>query len=127
MNCIDEGGREEEFADGVACGFVIKEGKEGPMNEPRSVGELCEGVVEEFGVNGFLDFLDFFHSRLPVCGEDFGCELSPCCSGDFIIVCGQDSELVEEFGCCLVVTAAILEISKVVQDIDHLNSHLFYH
>jgi hypothetical protein len=126
LDCIDEGGGEEELADGVPSGLVVEEGEECPVDEPCPVGELCEGVVEEFGIDGFLDLLDFFHCGLPVRGEDFGRELSPCCGRDFIVVGGQDSKLVEEFGCSLVVAAAVLKIAKVVQNIDHLNSDLFH-
>jgi len=38
---------------------------------------LCEGVVEEARVDGFLELVDFFNGRVPVDGEDFAGELAP--------------------------------------------------
>lgn len=94
LDCVDKGGREEELADCVPCRLVVEEGEECPMDEPGAVGELCQRVVEELGINRFFHFLYLLHSRFPVRSQDFGRQLSPCCSRDFIVVRGQDSELV---------------------------------
>lgn len=127
LNRIDEWCREEQFADRVARFWVVEKREKSPVNKPSSVGELCEGVVEEFGVDGFLDFLDFFHGDFPVCREDLRGKFSPCCGRDFVVVGGEDAELVEQVAGGLVVTAAVLEVAEIVEDVDHFDRDLFHH
>ncbi len=78
LNGIDVWGGEEEFAEGVASGFVIEEWEEGPMDQPRTVLQLGQGIVEEFGVDGFFDFVDFFHGYFPVRGQYLRGQFAPC-------------------------------------------------
>ena len=40
------------------------------MDEPCSVLELGEGVVEKLGVDTFFDFIYFLHDHVPLGGED---------------------------------------------------------
>jgi hypothetical protein len=51
LNGVYVGGGEEEFAEGFAAVFGVKEGEEGPMDEPGAVVELeCwvgEGLISE--------------------------------------------------------------------------------
>ena len=124
LNRVYEWCGEEEFANGVTASLVVEEREQSPVNEPCSVGELCEWVAEELGIDRFLDLLHLLHSNLPVCGKDLRRELSPCSGGNLVIIGGENSELVEEFGSCLVVSAAVLEVSKVVQNIDHVEGNL---
>jgi len=51
LDCVDEGGGEEEFADCISCGLVVEEGEECPVDEPGAVSELCQGVVKKFGID----------------------------------------------------------------------------
>jgi hypothetical protein len=127
LNCVDEGGGEEELANSIPCGFVVEEGEECPVDEPSAVGELRQRVVEELGIDRFLHFLHLLHSRLPVRSQDFRSQLSPCRGRDLVVVGGENSELVKQFSCCLIVSAAVLEVAKVIQDINHLDSNLFSH
>ena len=124
LDGIDEGRREEDITDCVSCRLVVEEGEESPVNEPCAVSKLCERIGEEFGIDGFLHLLHFLHSRLPVCGEDFRGELSPCGGRDFVVVGGEHSELVEEFRGRSVVSTAVLEVSEVVENVDHLDGDL---
>ena len=126
LNRINKRSGKEQLADGIACGFIVEEGEERPVDEPSSVGKLCERVVEEFGVDGFLYFLNFLHGGLPVRGEDFGGELSPCCGGNFVVVGGEDAELVKEVAGGLVVAATVLEVAEVVEDVDHFDCDLYF-
>lgn len=40
---------------------MVEEGEERPMDQPCAVLELCEGVVEEAGVDSLLKFVDFLN------------------------------------------------------------------
>jgi len=61
LDGVDERSGEKEFADCIFGRFVVKEWEESPVDEPCSVGELCERVGEKFGVDRLLDFVNLFH------------------------------------------------------------------
>ena len=46
LNCIDICRGEEKLANGIAGGVIVKEREEGPVDQPCSVLELRERVVE---------------------------------------------------------------------------------
>lgn len=48
------------------------------MNEHGSVVELGARVVEKSIIDALSDVLQLLHSRLPVCGENLGCQFAPC-------------------------------------------------
>ena len=91
------------------------------MDKPRPMVELRERVVEEFGVDGFLDFINFLHHDFPVRGEDVGGEFAPGGGGGFIVICGEDTELVEEVSGVLIAATAVLEAAVVVEHVYHLD------
>lgn len=51
LDGVDVGGGEEEVGEDVAGGVVVEEGEQRPVNEPRAVGELSQGVVEQASLN----------------------------------------------------------------------------
>ena len=68
LDGVDVGGGEEELAEGVAGGLVVEEGEERPVDQPGAVLELRQRVAEQFGVDGFFDFVHFLHGHFPVGG-----------------------------------------------------------
>lgn len=56
------------------------------MDQPGTVLELCEGVVEETSVDVFADLCNLLHDVLPLLGEDVGSELSPRGCRDLVVV-----------------------------------------
>lgn len=85
--------------------------------------QLGERVVEEARVDGLLDLHDLLHCALPVDCQDIAGQLPPCCGVDFVVVGGEDAELVEQLSSRGVVSTGILELSKIIQLIHHLRSH----
>lgn len=124
LDGVDVGSREEHVQDGFPGTLKVEQGEERPVDKHGPVVKLSSRVVEESGIDALSDVLKLINSRLPVCGEDFGSELSPCSSGHLVIVGGENSELVEHIGSRAILTASELELSKVVQSIHHLNSDL---
>jgi hypothetical protein len=77
LDGVDVGGREEHIGESFARGLVVEEWEQRPVDQPGAVVELCERVVEESCVDGFLDLVDLLERGLPVDGEDFAGELAP--------------------------------------------------
>lgn len=131
LDSVDEWCGEEEIADSVASWLVVEEWEESPVDEPCAVVQLCEWVAEELGVYGLLDLCDLLHSRFPVGGKNLRSKLSPGCSGNLVVIGGEDSELVKKLGSCSVITAAVLEVSEVVKNVDllwvDLNTHISFY
>jgi hypothetical protein len=67
---------------------VVEEGEQRPVDQPCALGQLCEGVVEEAGVDGLLELVDLLDGGVPVDGEDLAGELSPGGLALLVIVCG---------------------------------------
>lgn len=97
------------------------------MNQPSTVRELCKWIGVKLGVDLLLDLLDLLHSGLPVGCEDIRSELSPGGSGDLLVVGGENTELIKQLRGGGVVTAAILEVSEIVESVNHLWSDLGLH
>lgn len=77
LDGVDVGGGEEHFGEGLAGGLVVKEGEQRPVQQPGAVLQLCEGVVEEAGVDLLLDLVDLLDGAVPVDGQDLAGELAP--------------------------------------------------
>lgn len=125
LDGVDECWGEEEIADNITSGFVVEEWEQSPVNEPGSVVKLCERFVEELCLDQFLDLLDFLHRGLPVSSQDLTSQFTPCCCSDLVVISREDSELIKKFGSCSVVSTTVLEITEVIQDVNHLNCDLF--
>ena len=127
LDGVDEWRREEQVADGVARWLVVEKWEKCPMNQPSTVSELCEWVGVELRVDLLLNLLNLLHSGLPVGGEDIRSKLSPGGSGDLLVVGGENTELVKQLRGGGVVTAAILEISEIVESVNHVWGDLNLH
>ena len=69
LDGVDEGGGEIEVGEEVAGWFVVEEGEERPVDQPGTVLQLREGVVEELCVDCLFDLVHFFHDGVPLRGE----------------------------------------------------------
>jgi hypothetical protein len=67
---------------------VVEEGEQRPVDQPCALGQLCEGVVEEAGVDGLLELVDLLDGGVPVDREDLAGELAPGGLALLVIVCG---------------------------------------
>lgn len=65
------------------------------MDQPSSLLELSEGVAEQLGIDTLFDLIKLLNTRLPVGCQDFGRKLSPCRSGNLVVICGEHTELVK--------------------------------
>lgn len=124
LNGVDVGGAEEKVEKGVAGGVAVEEGEEGPVDKPCAMLQLRKRVVEQFGVDTLLHFLNLLEGGLPARCEDFRGQLTPCGCRDFVVVCGKDTELVKQIGGGAVVAAAVLEVAEIVKRVDHFDGDL---
>lgn len=124
LNGVDVGGREEHVQNGLAGTLEVEQGEEGPVDKHGPVVKLSSGVVEESGVDALTNILKLVNGRLPVCGQDFGSKLSPGCSGNLVVVGGENAELVEHIGGRAILAASELELSEIVQSIHHFEGNL---
>lgn len=124
LDGVDVVGREEELEDLVARALEVKEGEEGPVDEPRALVQLAERV-ERLAVDLFLDLGDLLHGGLPVGSQDLRGQLSPRRGGDLVVIGRKHTELVKQLGGSAVVTAAVLEVAKVVEGVNHVDSDLY--
>lgn len=88
LDGVDVGGGEEHVGEGLAGGLMVKEREQRPVDQPCAVLELCEGVVEEAGVNNFLELVDLFDGRVPVYGKDLASKLAPGGFAFLVTICG---------------------------------------
>ena len=58
------------------------------MNQPCAVLQLCERVVVQAVLNVLFDLVDFFHSGIPVHGENLAGKFPPVSLALFVVVCG---------------------------------------
>lgn len=124
MNGVDVGGAEEEVEEGVAGGVAVEEREEGPVDEPCAVLQLRKWVVEQLGVDALLHLLHLLEGRLPARCEDLRGQLTPCSCRDLVVICGKDTELVEQIGGGTIVAAAVLEVAEIVKRVDHFDGDL---
>lgn len=127
LNGVDVGGGEEKIGEDIAGGVVVEVGEERPVDQPGAVVKLANGVVEKPCLDRILGLLDFLHGTLPVGGENFTSQLTPCGRGDLVVIGGENTELVQKFRRISVATAAVLESTVIEKTVDHpdRNSVLF--
>lgn len=94
LDGVDVCGREEEVGELVACGLVVEEGEERPVDQPGAVLELGQGVAEQACVNVLADLLHLLHGGFPVGGKNVRGEFTPCCGRDLVVVGALESMLV---------------------------------
>lgn len=66
LDSVDKRWAEEEVEDLVTGRVVVEEREQSPVNEPRSVVKLSQGVVEQLRVDALLDLQQLLDSLLPV-------------------------------------------------------------
>ena len=104
------------------------------MEQPCAVLELCKRVVEEAGVDDFLDLIDFFNGRVPIYRKDLagkfapgglslfvavGCLVSVSAAGkkqevEGVVSTHQDTEAIQQLRSVGIDAAAVLELTKLV-------------
>lgn len=124
LDGVDVGSGEEHVQDGFPGTLPVEEREKGPVEKHCSVVELSTGVVEKLRVDVFPHVLELIDSRLPVGLEDLGGQLTPGSSRDLVVIGGQNSELVEHIGSGTVLAASELELTKVVESVDHFHGNL---
>ena len=124
LDGVDVRGGEEHVQDGLAGTLPVEEREERPVEKHCSVVELGTGVVEELGVDVFPHVLELINGGLPVGLEDLGGQLTPGGSRDLVVIGRQNSELVEHIGGGTVLSTSELELTKVVESVDHLHGNL---
>ena len=124
LDGVDEAGVEEEVEEGLTGLVVVEEREEGPVDELGAVLELGKRVVGEPGVDALAHLLELLHGGLPAHAEDLAGKTTPCGVRDLVVIGGQDAEAVEELGGIGVVTAGVLELTEVVEGVDHVEGDL---
>ena len=120
LNSVDEGWGEVEVGQNVSGGLVIEKGEQGPVDQPGAMLKLGERVVEEFGVDGLLDLVDFFHDNIPLGGQDVAGKLAPSGGSDLVVIGGKDAELIEEMGGIGIAPTTVLKAAVVVEHVNIL-------
>lgn len=117
----DVGGREEEVAQSVlALGVVLEEGEQRPVDDPHSLMQLALGV-QRSRVDRVPQLSKLLEHGIPLGGQNLAGESAPGSRGHELRVGGQGSEVVQNVGSSLVSAGVVLELAKLVQQVDLLD------